>query len=140
MASSGFDFGSFFARLAGAFVLVAATWNPTGYSYGHWLNDSLPRPTPFVVLVGILILIGWAIFLRSTFRSLGGLGLTLAVALFGTLIWMVIDFGWVEKSDVNAMAWLLIAGVSAVMATGLSWSHIRRRLSGQLDVDDVDED
>jgi hypothetical protein len=27
-----------------------------------------------------------------------------------------------------------------VLATGMSWSHIRRRLSGQADVDDVDED
>ncbi|MEJ2514047.1 MAG: DUF6524 family protein [Gammaproteobacteria bacterium] len=139
MASNGFDFGSFFARFAGALVLVAATWNPTGYSYGHWLNDTLPRPGPIVVLVGIVILIGWVIFLRSTFRALGTLGLILAVALFGTLIWMVVDFGWVQTADINAMAWLLIAGVAAVMATGLSWSHIRRRLSGQVDVDDIEE-
>jgi hypothetical protein len=26
------------------------------------------------------------------------------------------------------------------MGLGLSWSHIRRRMSGQLDVDDRDED
>jgi hypothetical protein len=29
--------------------------------------------------------------------------------------------------------------LAAIMATGMSWSHIRRRMSGQLDVDDVDE-
>jgi len=26
-----------------------------------------------------------------------------------------------------------------ILAVGMSWSHIRRRLSGQADMDDVDE-
>jgi len=28
--------------------------------------------------------------------------------------------------------------LSLILATSMSWSHIRRRLSGQLDVDDVE--
>jgi len=28
---------------------------------------------------------------------------------------------------------------ATILAIGLSWSHVRRRLSGQTDVDDVDE-
>ena len=28
---------------------------------------------------------------------------------------------------------------SLLLATGMSWSHIRRRLTGQLDVDDVED-
>jgi Family of unknown function (DUF6524) len=30
--------------------------------------------------------------------------------------------------------------VATILAIGMSWSHVRRRLSGQADVDDVDED
>ena len=139
MASNRFDLGSFLLRFAGALVLVAATWNPTGYSYVHWLTDTLPRPGPLVVLAGVVLLIGWVIYLRSTFRALGTIGLVLAAAFFGTLVWLLIDLGWVSTSSVSAVAWIVIVAVAAVMATGLSWSHIRRRLSGQQDVDDVDE-
>jgi hypothetical protein len=139
MARKSFGFGSFLVRFVGAFGLVAATWNPSGYSYGHWLTDSLPKPGPLVVLAGIVLLIGWVVYLRSTFRSLGALGLVLAAAFFATLIWLLIDLGWVSTSSISAMAWLAIFALAAVMATGMSWSHIRRRLSGQQDVDDVDE-
>ena len=139
MAGRSFDFGGFLVRFAGALVLVAATWNPTGYSYGHWLTDTLPKPGPLVVLAGVVLLIGWVIYLRSTFRALGTLGLVLAAAFFGTLVWLLIDLGWVSTSGVSAMAWLVIFAAAAIMATGLSWSHVRRRLSGQQDVDDVDE-
>ncbi|MGB5773274.1 MAG: DUF6524 family protein [Sedimenticolaceae bacterium] len=30
--------------------------------------------------------------------------------------------------------------LSAILAVGMSWSHIRRRLTGQIDVDEVDDD
>ena len=32
-----------------------------------------------------------------------------------------------------------IAVLSLVLATGMSWSHIRRKMTGQIDVDDVEE-
>ena len=31
--------------------------------------------------------------------------------------------------------WML----AVILATGMSWSHIRRRLTGQFDVDDMDD-
>jgi hypothetical protein len=139
MVSQKFDLGSFVVRFAGAFGLVAATWNPSAYSYADWLAQSLPRPGPLVILAGIVLLIGWVIYLRATFRSLGTIGMVLAAAFFATLIWLVIDLGWVSTSSMSVVAWLVIFAVAAIMATGMSWSHIRRRLSGQVDVDDVDE-
>ncbi|MEO1240160.1 MAG: DUF6524 family protein, partial [Pseudomonadota bacterium] len=35
--------------------------------------------------------------------------------------------------------WLGLVVLSIVLAIGLSWSIVRRRISGQADVDDVDE-
>ena len=35
--------------------------------------------------------------------------------------------------------WLGLIALSLVLGIGLSWSHVRRRLSGQADMDDVDE-
>jgi hypothetical protein len=29
--------------------------------------------------------------------------------------------------------------ISALLAVGMTWSHIRRRLSGQFDIDDIED-
>lgn len=39
----------------------------------------------------------------------------------------------------GALAWAALAGVGFVLGPGQSRSHVRRRLSGQADVDDVDD-
>lgn len=139
MASNGFDFASFFGRLVAALLLVYATYNPSGYSYFHWLNNSLPDFDPLVALAGVVLLIGWVIFIRATVRSMGVLGVTLAVAFFGTLLWLIIDQGWLSVDNTRVITYIALFLLGAVLATGMSWSHIRRRLTGQIDVDDVDE-
>jgi hypothetical protein len=76
--------------------------------------------------------------LRATWRSIGPIGLVLAIAFFGGIIWTVIDFGLVDTAKPTVMAYLLLILVSLVMAVGLSWSHVRRRVSGQSDIDDLE--
>jgi len=39
---------------------------------------------------------------------------------------------------VQAFSHLVLAVVAIVLAVGMSWSHVSRRLSGQIDTDDVD--
>lgn len=87
-----------------------------------------------------MLLIGWAIFLRATTRSLNLIGILLAVALIATSIWVMIDQGWVSLDGSAAITWMILIGLSLVLAVGMSWSHIRRRMTGQLDVDEVDSE
>ncbi|HEY7774632.1 MAG TPA: DUF6524 family protein [Marinagarivorans sp.] len=134
-----FSWPALFMRIGFAFVLVVATFNPTGYSYFHWLKSLFPSLTPYVALAGIALLIGWAMFIRATFRSLGALGIGLAILLQGCLVWLFIDLGWFDWKNMNAMAWIALVIISVSLGIGMSWSHIRRRLSGQVDMDDVDE-
>jgi hypothetical protein len=63
----------------------------------------------------------------------------LSLGLFGTLVWALIDYQIISLDNTTLLAYLLLVILSAIMATGLSWSHVRRRLTGQLDVDDSDE-
>jgi hypothetical protein len=70
---------------------------------------------------------------------MGWLGIALGTALFACFIWLLIDFGLLSLESTSALAWLALVLVSLLLATGMSWSHIRRKLSGQLDVDDVDD-
>lgn len=87
----------------------------------------------------VVLLIGWVVYIRATLRSLGALGLMLAFALFGIVVWWLVDIGLIGVNSVSVMTYLVLFLLGAILATGMSWSHIRRRMSGQLDVDEVDE-
>ncbi|MGD8978289.1 MAG: DUF6524 family protein [Gammaproteobacteria bacterium] len=134
------DFGpaSFAIRLIVALLLVLLSYNPTGISWFDWLQADLPGITPLVALTGVALLIGWVIYIRATLRSLGTLGLILAFAFFGALLWLVIDAGIVPADSVEAITWIVLVLLSLVMAVGISWSHVRRRLTGQYDTDELD--
>jgi hypothetical protein len=137
--AKGFTAGSFFARWLFAAVLVLGTYNPTDYSYFGWVMAEGTEFGPIIAIVGIALLIGWIMFLRATFMSLGWLGIGLGAALFGCVIWLFVDLGWLSLDATGAIAWMVLVVLSLILATGMSWSHIRRRLSGQFDVDDIDD-
>ena len=138
MADKGITWGGILVRFVVAVVLVFATYNPEGYSYFHWVRDGLQEAMPFKLFAGVVLLIGWTIFLRATLRSLGPFGLLLALAFFGTLIWLIVDYGLVPADSVKAITYIGMVVLCGVLATGLTWSHIRRRITGQIDTDEVD--
>ena len=140
MAVKGINWLGFLLRLLVASALVFATYNPSGKSYYHWLSENISAPTPMIALTGILLLIGWTIFLRATLRSLGPFGLLLAAAFLGVLLWMMIDWGWFNADSLTAVTYIILVVLSGILAIGVSWSHIRRRITGQIDVDDVEGD
>ncbi len=85
MARAQFNATSFLIRGLVALILVLATFNPTQYSFLHWIAGA-GSPAGFTT---------------------------------------------------DHMPYKVL--FATVMAVGLSWSHIRRRVSGQVDADDVDE-
>jgi hypothetical protein len=140
MAYRGISWFGFLLRFLVAFVLVFTSYNPSGYSYYHWVSENISSLTPWMALVGILLLIGWTIFLRATLRSLGPFGLLLAAAFMGVVIWMMIDWNWFHADNFKTVTYLVLVVLCWILAIGVSWSHIRRRITGQVDVDDVDGD
>ena len=141
MAIKRFSFGSFLARALLAAFLVFATYNPSGYSYYHWLSEAIRDNAigPQVALAGIALLIGWVFFLNATMDSLGIIGMVLSTAFFATLIWLFVDWGLISTESHQVVIYLVLTVLSLVLAVGMSWSHIRRRMSGQLDVNDVED-
>lgn len=126
-------------RFVFALLLVLATFNPSGYSYYHWLYANWSSPTPYIALAGLVLLIGWVIYLRATLRSLGFIGLVLASAFLACLVWLLVYWGWIEWDKAGPITWISETLVAVLLAVGMSWSHIRRAMSGQVDMDDVDE-
>lgn len=140
MADRSFDFSGFMIRWVMALFLVFVTYNPSGYSWYHWLVGAENKVDPLIALTGVLLLIGWVIYVRATARSLGILGTLLSLVLFGTMVWALVYYRIISLENTTLLTYILQVILSAVMAIGLSWSHVRRRLTGQFDVDDSDED
>jgi len=122
-----------------ALVLVFGTYNPTSYSYVSWILADTAHFGPVPALAGVALLIGWIIFVRATFIALGWLGIILGVAFFGCVIWLLVDLGWLSLDSGSAITWVVLLLLSLILAVGVSWSHIRRRLTGQFDVDEVED-
>ena len=133
-----FNAGSFVGRLVFAAILVFGTYNPTSFSYVSWLVRSGFEFGPVIALVGLILLIGWIVFLRATFMSLGWLGIALAVGVLACVVWLLVDWGLLSLEADGALVWIVLIILSVVLALGMSWSHVRRRLSGQVDTDDLD--
>jgi len=131
---------SFFLRWLIAFVLLVATWNPTPWNFVRWVMDNGTANLPVTVLGGLLLLVGYIIYLRATLRSIGPLGAALVVALCAAVIWVLIYYGLLGTQNADLNQWLAILVGSLVLGIGMSWSIFRRRISGQIDMDDVDEE
>ena len=122
-----------------AFILLAATFNPTQWNYIRWASAHVDDQMPMVVLLGLLLLVGYIIYLRATLRSIGAFGMGLVLAIVAALLWVLYDFGWLNLENPSFNVWIGLVALSLVLGIGLNWSHVRRKLSGQADMDDVDE-
>lgn len=125
-------------RFLFALLLVLLSYNPSGYSYFHWVYNSLSHITPYVVIAGILLLIGWGIYLKATLNSLGVVGILVLAALFGSLVWLFVYWGFLSVRDISAMAWVIEVLLALLLTVGMCWSHFTRRMSGQVDVDEIE--
>lgn len=126
-----------FLRWLFAFVLLTATYNPTEWNYVRWSMANYETRLSIAVFTGLILLIGYIIYLRATVRSIGGFGMFLVLAVVAALLWVLYDLGMMSLENTDVNVWLAIFSLSAVLGIGLSWSHVRRHLSGQSDVDDL---
>lgn len=137
---SKFGWDSFIIRFIFATVIVFATYNPEGMSYYDWIREEFPAFTVYKGLIGVILIIGWIILMRATIGSLGAIGITLAAAFFGLLIWLIFDVFNIPTDSVRVLSYIVQVLIICVLSIGVSWSHIRRRISGQVDTDEIERD
>ena len=63
----------------------------------------------------------------------------LAALVLGAIIWLLVDIGLLKIESVSAITWIFLVGFAIVLAVGVSWSHVWRRSTGQINVEDVDD-
>lgn len=144
MAKAGIGPAGLLLRVLGAILLVYATFNPTGHSFFHWALAPLVGMGPAAggsaalkFLAGVVLLIGWVVVLQATRRSIGLLGAGLALALCGGLIWLLVEQHVVSPTGSAAIAHIALLAVGLVLGVGMSSSLLSRRLTGQVDTDQV---
>jgi hypothetical protein len=129
----------FLVRWLVAFVLLALTFNPTDLNFVRWANASWNEQTSFVVLFGLVLLVIYVVFLTAVLRGIGAVGVTLVLAVVAALVWVLVDLGWLSLENPGAMTWVAILALSVVLAVGMYWGILWRRISGQIEVDDDGE-
>ncbi len=127
-------------RWAAALILVFITYNPTSLNYVRWAIDSYATNLSVVILLGLILFVAYAVFVRATLQSIGKIGIGMIVTVIGVLLWVLYDKGLLDPANSTLMTWIGLVGLSLVLGIGLSWSIIRRRISGQVDTRHSDDD
>jgi len=127
-----------FLRWLGAFMLLSATFNPTQWNFVRWSQANYTTQMPLTLLLGLLLGVGYMIYIGATLRSIGAFGVILVGAIVGALVWVLTDYGVLTLGSTALMIWLGITALSVVLGVGLSWSILRQRLSGQASVDEIE--
>lgn len=128
-----FTTSSFLIRLLLALFVVFATYNPTGYSYVHWLaNTSGDVFSKFVV--GLALLSFNIILLLTAYDALKRHGIIIVLANYGAIVlWLhIADF--ISLWDGRTFWMSLLVGLAAVHTAGLCYSLWIGRLSGLVHV------
>ena len=128
-------------RFLSALALVLLTFNPSGLSAFHWITSAIGASEfgPLHLLALGVLAAGWTVFWIATWRALDTVGVVLASIVLGAIIWLLIDIGLLSPNSVSAATWIGLFFLAAVLTVGVSWSHIWRRVTGQVNVEHVDE-
>lgn len=125
------------ARWLLVMFVVFASYNPSGRSYYHWLFG--PENTMWALKAAAGTALGAALlmFLVAALRSLGLFGLVLCGAVLSSFLWALGDSGVLAPGDRFVEEMTMLVFIASVLAIGVSWSHVKYRLSGQTDTNDV---
>jgi hypothetical protein len=132
-----FTYHGIIVRWLFAMFLVFAFYNQTGYSYIHWLMDAEDTRWSFKILVGTGLVTLLATFFLGTLRALGIIGILLGVTFFSAITWTLVDLGVLPELTYPLFVTITLVVTASMLAIGISWSHIRSRLSGQIDSNDI---
>lgn len=135
--SAPFNTSGFLSRWLSALFIVLATYNPSGMSYYHWLIDLDDTRWPLKALVGLMMAILNMLFLIISMRSMRRGGLLVAAIFSAVVIWTLRDYGYLQNLTFWTWITVILIFMGSILGLGVSWAHIRGRLSGQADSNDV---
>jgi len=137
MAGSTFSGSSLVVRLLFSLALVFATYNPTGYSFFHWLIDAGAGPLSLKLLATVSLVMIYYASARIAFAALRRSGVIAAALL---ILLCVIEMALLVPTPrkaswrmaVEAGQYVVLLAIAVMVSFGISWSSLIERLTGQL--------
>ncbi len=126
-----FTFGRFLLRWMACVFMVFSTYNPSGYSYYHWVAAGIEDQLSLKVAAGLIL--GTAYL---TAARIGRIALGTSGFIAGLLAALLFSFGLITLVSpgtrfAEVVRYLHLVSVASTIAIGVSWSHIKHRVSGQ---------
>ncbi|WP_374447221.1 DUF6524 family protein [Stella sp.] len=125
-----FDYSSILIRFLFSLFFVLATYNPSGVSYFHWVQNA--GDVPLKILTGLILVGIYAILVISTWRMIGAFGVALVVAACAAAGWLLWDLGVIDLGSLSAFSTSLLVMLAVVFTAGISYSGVHTRLTGIL--------
>ena len=132
-----FSYPGIIVRWLMSMFVVFAIFNPSGYSYVHWVLRDADQPWSLKVLAGLLLGSLVTTFLLATVRALGLRGIVAASGLLAAATWAMIDLGLFRNLSHSAYLTIVLTVIASILTLGLSWSNLTLRVTGQVDSNDV---
>jgi Family of unknown function (DUF6524) len=126
-----FTLASFFIRWLAITALVFATYNPSGYSYLHWLAEWQQEELALKVAVGLVIFGLFWLTLVAAWLVLRLIGVLLLTGIVLSLMITGWQLGLVPPTSASVQ-YLLLGMLATALTFGVSYGHIRYRLTGQV--------
>lgn len=115
----------FATRWLMSYFLLMSTYNPSGYSFFHWITSSNRDFLSFKILSGMLLLTVYMALWPILYTTLGPLGFLILAAIVGAGWLVAWDFGLLENARASFIPYAFAGSVALVITCGLVWSHFQ---------------
>ena len=113
-------------RIAFALALVLATFNPSGFSYFHWVSGTFPSFTPAQVVLGIALLILWIFLWRSMMQAVGKTRFPADGGVHGRARLALRILGLARPGQCDDHDWVVLVALGLILGVGMSWAIVRQ--------------
>jgi hypothetical protein len=130
-----FDLSSFTIRWIICLFLVFAAYNPSGYSYVHWIGDAdgwwLVK-----IAAGALLIAGNSFVISYSLRALTVAGMFLTSVFYGVVGYGLFSYEVIATEHSHIVMVVLVVWAT-ILATGVSYPHASYRFTGVKHVNNI---
>jgi hypothetical protein len=140
MTGPTYDWKAVVARLLFSLLLVFSLYNPSGYSYWHWMGAPTNGPWNSLwikAFVGLGIIGLHFMVWKAALAVLRPYGVFFVLSFCGLGFAALSEFGLLDRHDGGTMLMAVMLSLVAVLTAGLSKASIMHRLTGVQHVEEV---
>jgi len=127
----------FIVRMLLTLLVVFGTYNPSGYSYVHWIGMEDAGHWTLKLFAGTVLVFLIYTHVMATWRSMKLIGVAMVGLIHASMVWVLWDHGLLDLGDPTTVTLTMLSAVAAILGLGFCWSLVRYRLSGQVDSQNV---